>query len=165
LENKFPIAVGVVKSGTWASTVPESLIAEGRLGFLPGETIEEMQRAAEARIKAVADQDEWLREHPPIVEWFGGQFASAEVSPDSPVSKAVRAAHLQVTGAEPEIAAITAGLDLRLFTEIGKMEAVAYGAGDVRYVHCPDEFIIVDDILVAVETLALTIIEFCGVAE
>ena len=165
LANKFPIAVGVVKSGTWASTVPESLIAEGRLGFLPGETIEDMQRAAEARVKAVADQDDWLREHPPIVEWFGGQFASAEVSPDSPVAKAVRTAHRQATGEDAEIAAITAGLDLRLFTEIGKMEAVAYGAGDVRYVHCPDEFIVLDDILVAVETLALTIIEFCGTAE
>ncbi|MEJ7838132.1 MAG: M20/M25/M40 family metallo-hydrolase, partial [Thermomicrobiales bacterium] len=165
LENKFPIAVGVVQSGTWASTVPESLIAEGRLGFLPGETIEEMQHAAEERIGSVADRDDWLREHPPVVEWFGGQFASAEVSPESRVALAVRQAHRQVTGTEAEIAAITAGLDLRLFTEIGKMEAVAYGAGDVRYVHCPDEHIALDDILIATETLALTMIEFCGVFE
>jgi acetylornithine deacetylase len=164
-ENKFPISVGVVKSGTWASTVPETLIAEGRLGFLPGETIEEMQAATEARVKAVADKDEWLREHPPIVEWFGGQFASAEVSPESPVAMSVRRAHKQATGKEPEIAAITAGLDLRLFSEIGKMDTVTFGGGDVRYVHCPDEFIILEDILTAVETLALTIVDFCGIAE
>ncbi|HWV24105.1 MAG TPA: M20/M25/M40 family metallo-hydrolase, partial [Thermomicrobiales bacterium] len=42
MENKFPISVGVIKSGEWASTVPDTLIAEGRLGFLPGETIEGM---------------------------------------------------------------------------------------------------------------------------
>lgn len=124
-----------------------------------------MQRAAEARIASIAEQDEWLREHPPLVEWFGGQFASAEVSPESPVALAVRSAHHKVTGSEAEIAAITAGLDLRLFTEIGKMEAVAYGAGDVRFVHCPDEHILLEDVLVAVETLAMTIIEFCGIAE
>ena len=47
LENKFPISVGVVRAGTWASTVPETLVAEGRLGFLPGETIEGMQRQTE----------------------------------------------------------------------------------------------------------------------
>jgi acetylornithine deacetylase len=164
-ENKFPIAVGVVKSGTWASTVPESLIAEGRLGFLPGETIEGMQAAAEARIRAVADQDDWLREHPPIVEWFGGQFASAEVSPDSQVAQSVRRAHALAQGAEPEITAITAGLDLRLFTEIGKMETVTYGAGNVQFCHCPDERIEVSEILDAVEVLALAVIDFCGIAE
>lgn len=163
--NKFPISVGVVRSGTWASTVPETLIAEGRLGFLPGETIEGMQAAAEARIKAVADQDEWLREHPPVVEWFGGQFASAEVSPESPVAQSVRRGHFWATGQDAEITAITAGLDLRLFTEIGKMETVTYGAGDVRYVHCPDERIEVDDLQLAVEVLALAIIDFCGIAE
>ena len=47
-ENKFPISVGLVRAGTWASTVPEVLVAEGRLGFLPGETIEGMQAQAEA---------------------------------------------------------------------------------------------------------------------
>lgn len=165
LANKFPIAVGVVKAGTWASTVPESLIAEGRLGFLPGESMEGMMVAAEARIKAVADQDEWLREHPPLVEWFGGQFDSCEVSPDAPIARAVANAHRQVTGEEVEVAAITAGLDLRLFTEIGKMEGVAYGAGDIKNCHCPDEFVDLDSVLTAVETLALTIIDFCGIEE
>ena len=164
LENKFPIAVGVVKSGTWASTVPESLVAEGRLGFLPGETLEEMMAAAEERIASIANQDDWLREHPPVVEWFGGQFASCEVSPDAPVARALATAHRQATGQDVEVAAITAGLDLRLFTEIGNMTGVAYGAGSVRNCHCPDEFIELDDVLTAVETLALTMIEFCGIA-
>ena len=68
-------------------------------------------------------------------------------------------------GSPPEIAGITAGLDLRLFTEIGGMETVTYGAGDIRYVHCPDERIEVEDLLIAVETLALTIVDFCGLAD
>jgi acetylornithine deacetylase len=165
LPNKFPIAVGVVRSGTWASTVPEALVAEGRLGFLPTETMADMMRAAEERIATVAQRDEWLREHPPVVEWFGGQFESAEVSPETPVAMSVRRAHAHVMGSEPEIAGITAGLDLRLFTEIGGIETVTYGAGDIRYVHCPDERIEVGDLLVAVEVLAIAILDFCGIAD
>jgi acetylornithine deacetylase len=87
MENKFPISVGVVKAGEWASTVPDTLIAEGRLGFLPGETIEGMMQQAEDRIAAVAASDPWMKDHPPTVEWFGGQFAAAEISPDEPTRR------------------------------------------------------------------------------
>ena len=163
-ENKFPISVGLVRAGTWASTVPESLVAEGRLGFLPGETIEEMQDQAEARIDVIANRDDWLRDHPPVVEWFGGQFASCEISCDEPIAQTVAAAHRIVTGSEPEFTGITAGLDMRLLTNIGGIPTVTYGAGNTDYVHCADEWISIDDLLVAVETIAVTAIEWCGLA-
>ena len=34
-----PISIGKVQAGDWPSTVPETLIAEGRFGILPGENI------------------------------------------------------------------------------------------------------------------------------
>jgi acetylornithine deacetylase len=163
-ENKFPISVGVVRSGTWASTVPEVLIAEGRLGFLPGETIEGMMEQAEARIRAIADADEWMREHPPVVEWFGGQFASSEISPDEPIAQAILAAHREVTGKDTRFIGITAGLDHRLLVNVGGIPTAVYGAGDVRNVHCADEWISIDDLLTAVEVLTVATIEWCGLA-
>jgi len=164
-ENKFPISVGLVRAGTWASTVPEMLVAEGRLGFLPGETIEGMQAQAEARIKAVADGDDWLREHPPLVEWFGGQFGSCEISRDEPIARAVAAAHKIVTGREASFKGITAGLDMRLLMNIGGIPTATYGAGNTDNVHCADEWISIDNLLVAVETIAVSAIEWCGLAE
>jgi acetylornithine deacetylase len=164
LDNKFPISVGYMTAGTWASTVPETLVAEGRLGFLPGETIEQMQRAAETRIAAIADQDPWLREHPPDVEWFGGQFASAEVSPDEPIAVTVRRAYANVTGGVADVRGVSWGADMRLFTGIGKMPTAIFGAGSVDNVHCPDEFIDIDDLLTAVETVALTLTDWCGIS-
>ena len=163
-ENKFPISVGLVKAGTWASTVPEVLVAEGRLGFLPGETIEEMQAQAEARVRAVADDDDWLREHPPVVEWFGGQFGSCEISPDEPIAQTVAAAHGLVTGTAAGMKGITAGLDMRLLVNIGGIPTATYGAGHTDHVHCADEWIDIDDLLIAVETIAVTAIEWCGLA-
>lgn len=166
MEDKFPISVGVVKSGTWASTVPEILVAEGRLGFLPAESIQEMQAATAARIDIIVQQDDWLREHPPMLEWFGGQFDSAEVSPEEPIAQAVAKAHQSSTGKPIKMTAISAGLDMRLFTEIGRMPTVTYGAGSVSEgnAHGPDEWIDLDEVLGAIETIALTLIEWCGEA-
>ena len=163
MENKFPISVGVIKAGEWASTVPDTLIAEGRLGFLPGETIEGMMQQAEARITAVAAADPWMKDHPPTVEWFGGQFASAEISPDAPIAKAVRSAHAKIAGQEPEIIAYSAGTDMRLFTEIGNIPTCVYGAGNVSLAHQPEEYIEIGDLLTSVEVLTQLIIDWCEV--
>lgn len=162
LDNKFPISVGLVQAGNWASTVPESLVAEGRLGFLPGETIEEMQRETERRVAAVAERSPWLREHPPTVEWFGGQFASAEVSPDHDLVKTVSKAHRVATSEDVSIEGVAYGADMRLFIDIGHTPTVIYGGGDVRLAHMTDEYIELDEVLGAAETLALAIAEWCG---
>lgn len=162
LDNKFPISVGLVQAGTWASTVPESLVAEGRLGFLPGETIEDMQRQTEERVAAAARQVPWLREHPPVVEWFGGQFASAEVSPDHELVRTISRAHEVSTGEPVAIEGVTYGADMRLFIDIGTMPAVIYGGGDVRLAHAADEHIELDEIIRAAETIAIAICDWCG---
>jgi len=163
-ENKFPISVGVVRAGTWASTVPEVLVAEGRLGFLPGETIEGMMEQAETRIRAAAERDEWLREHPPLVEWFGGQFASSEISPDEPIAQTLFTAHRAVTGRDTRFVALTAGLDHRLLVNVGGIPTAVYGAGDVSHCHCADEWISIDDVLTAIEVMTVTTIEWCGLS-
>lgn len=165
LENKFPISVGLVQAGTWASTVPETLVAEGRLGFLPGETIEGMMAQTEARVRKIAEADPWMREYPPVVEWIGGQFASAEVPRDEPIALAMERAHKAVTGQAPVVRGVSWGADMRLFTEIGKMPTVIYGAGDEHNIHCPDEYIDVDDMMTAIETLAMMLVDWCGVAD
>jgi acetylornithine deacetylase len=121
LRNKVPINVGVVRAGNWASTVPESLVAEGRIGLIPGEEVEPFREFVEERIAAVAESDPWLKENPPVLEWFGGQFAPAEVPPDAPICEAVKRAHELVTGDEPAIEGVPYGADMRLFIRFGSM--------------------------------------------
>lgn len=163
-DNKFPISVGVVRAGTWASTVPEVLVAEGRLGFLPGETIEGMQQQAEERIMAAAAMDHWLREHPPVIEWFGGQFASSEIKPDEPVAQVLAGAHRAMTGQDARFVGLTGGLDARLLINIGGIPTAVYGAGNIDHVHCADEWIGINDLLTAIEVTTVTTIEWCGMA-
>jgi acetylornithine deacetylase len=165
VRNKVPINIGVVRAGNWASTVPESLIAEGRVGLIPGEEVDPFKDLFSERIAAVAERDPWLREHPPQLEWFGGQFAPAEVDQDSPICEAVKKAHKRVTGEAPAVEGVPYGADMRLFIHFGGIPCVMYGAGDVNVAHAPDEHISITELLTATSTVACLLAGWCGVAD
>lgn len=163
--NKVPINVGVVHAGNWASTVPEHLEAEVRIGFLPGEELQAFKRQVSSRILAVAARDPWLREHPPEITFFGGQFIAAETPSDSPICGVIRSAHQAVTGQYTPTEAATYGADMRHFIEFGGMPCVMYGAGDIRVAHAPDEHLAVADLLTATKVVAIALTEWCGVTQ
>src|SRR5215204_5801582 len=165
VSNKVPINIGVVRAGNWASTVPESLVAEGRVGLIPGEEVDPFKSLFSERIAALAERDPWLREHPPELTWFGGQFAPAEVEPDAPICEALKKAHEWVTGKEPPVEGVPYGADMRIFIRFGEMPCVMYGAGDVNVAHAPDEHMSVTELLTAASTLACLLIDWCGVDE
>ncbi len=75
IDNKVPISVGVLRSGVWPSTVPETLVAEGRAGLMAGEAVEVFQQQMVDRIQAAAQRDPWLREHP-TERWSGSAGSS-----------------------------------------------------------------------------------------
>lgn len=163
-ENKFPISVGVVRSGDWASTVPDTLVAEGRLGFLPGESMEGMIQATRDRIAAVANKDDWMRDNPPTVEFFGGQFVAEEISPDHELTLATAAALKTITGKDAEISALTAGTDQRLWVHFTDSPALLYSNGVYAMAHQSDEYIDIDPLLETVAVLTQMAIDWCGIA-
>lgn len=165
VENKIPISFGVVRSGEWASTVPEKLIAEGRLGLIPGEDLETFQQEVIDRINGVVSQDPWMSEHPPLIEWFGGQFAPSETAEDAPITQALVAAHQATTGEPPVIQGEPYGADMRHFILFGGMDCVMYGAGDARVAHQDNEHMSITELLTASETIARLLVDWCGVAE
>jgi acetylornithine deacetylase len=160
--NKVPVNVGVVRAGNWASTVPESLEAEIRVGFLPGEELEPFKKVLRDRVEAAARKDPWLREHPPTITFFGGQFIAAETPTDAAICDALRVAHRTVTGSETTTEAVTYGADMRHFVVFGGMPCVMYGAGDIRVAHAPDEYLEVDELLTAVKVVAVMLAGWCG---
>jgi acetylornithine deacetylase len=162
--NKVPINVGVVRAGNWASTVPEILEAEIRVGLLPGEDLGGFKRVVTDRIMSTAQRDPWLRLQPPVINFFGGQFIAAETPSDAPICDAIRAAHRRVTGTDPATEAATYGADMRHFIVFGKMPCVMYGAGDIRLAHAPDEYLEVEELLTATKVVAGVLVEWCGVA-
>jgi len=153
--NRAPINIGVIHGGNWASSVPESVVIEGRAGLVPGETLEQTRRELLAAIDQVVQRDAWLRAHPPDIEWFSGQFTASETPVDSPIVKTIAGAHAAVTGAPPKIEAATYGADMRHFVNIGGIPCVMYGPGNVDRAHRPDEFVPLTEIAVVASAISV----------
>lgn len=157
----YPLSIGTLRAGDWPSSVPDLLIAEGRLGVALEESVEDARTAFEEAIAAACAADPWLREHPAHVEWWGGQFGPGRLDPDHPLVAAVGAAHAQVSGRPQQIYGAPYGSDLRLLTAAG-VPTVHYGPGDAALAHAPDESVPVEDVLTCARALALLAVEHCG---
>jgi acetylornithine deacetylase len=160
--NVAPISIGTVRGGEWHSTVAETVVAEGRCGVFPGEPADTVRALLADTVAQVAAADPWLRNHPPRLEWFEGQFESAETDPTHPLITTLAAQHRQVHGSDAPIRGVTYGSDMRLFTNHGGIPAVLYGPGDVRLAHAVDEYIPLNDVITATKTIALMIVAWCG---
>ncbi|MCP5054931.1 MAG: ArgE/DapE family deacylase [bacterium] len=160
--NIAPINIGTLTSGDWLSTVPDKLVAEGRYGIFPGESLEAAKRAFEKTVKKTALADEWLKNHLPQVEWFEGQFEAGHTPVEEPLIQTLSACHQTVLNQEAHISGATYGSDLRLFTNHANIPAVLYGPGDVKEAHAANESIAVHEIVEAVNVYAFTILKWCG---
>lgn len=158
----YALSVGKVQAGDWASSVAERLTLEGRYGVAVGEDVATARRQFEDRVAQVAEADTWLRDHPPQVEWWGGQFAPASIPPNHPLVGTLCEAYREVSGASAQVAGMTYGADMRLLVNEGATPAVLFGPGDVRQAHRPDEFVDMSDLVVAARTLALLALRYCG---
>lgn len=157
----YPIEIGRVQAGNWPSSVPDVLVAEGRLGVALGEAPEAARADFAKALRDACADDAWLRDHPVEVEWWGGQFASGQTSPEAPVVAAVRQAHQAVSPRRPAEWAAPYGSDLRLMTGLGGIPTVHYGPGDARLAHGPHERVPIDEVLSTARCLAVLALDFC----
>jgi acetylornithine deacetylase len=158
----YPLVIGRVQAGDWSSSVPDRLVAEGRLGLRIDEDPEAARAELEYWVGVVAEADPYLRDHPPVVTWSGGQFAGGAYPAGYPLAGVVAGAHADVTGGPaPRERGVPYGSDLRLYAGSG-IPTLHYGPGDVRLAHGPEEAVEVDEVVRVVETLVLTALRTCG---
>lgn len=158
----YALVVGTVRAGSWASNVPESLTCEGRYGVAVDEDLDSARRELMLAVTAASSKDSWLSKHPPVVEWWGGQFHPARVALDDPIVVTVADAYEDVTGSAARLTGMTYGADMRLLVNQAGIPTVLFGPGDARGAHQPDESVAIADLEVTVRTLALAALRFCG---
>jgi acetylornithine deacetylase len=106
--------------------------------------------------------DPWLREHPAVVSWPGGLFASGRLPAGHPLRDLVRRAHADAVGG-PELRERGApyGSDLRLYAAAG-VPTLQFGPGDVRVAHSPREQVSVREAAEVARTLVLAVLRSIG---
>lgn len=161
----YAICIGTVQAGDWASSVADWLTCEGRYGVAVGEDITLARRWLEETIAQAAQADPWLRDHPPQLEWWGGQFHPAGIAVDHSIVQIVSQAYQTVMDTQPHIQGMTYGADMRLLVNEGQTPTVLFGPGDVRHAHQPDEYVPITDLEAVTRTLTLTALRFCGYEE
>lgn len=157
----YPISVGTVRAGDWASTVPDLLIAEGRYGVALDEGVDEARAHLEHAIAQACTGDPWLRDHPVEVEWWGGQFAPGRTHDTIGLLPMLAGIHRDLTGADPQIYGGPYGSDLRLLSGLGGIPTVQYGPGDAKVAHAPDEYVPIDEVVLCARALARLIVTAC----
>jgi acetylornithine deacetylase len=158
----IPLNIGVVRCGSWPSSVPEELVFEGRYGIGVDEDPVEAHTAFENALINAATSDDWLGAHLPEIEWVGGQFNPARTPMDNRISTTIAKAYEDATGSSAIYEGVTYGSDMRHLVNVGKIPTVLFGPGDVRLCHRPNENVPVDELIKATKSLALTITRFCG---
>jgi acetylornithine deacetylase len=161
-EIAYPISVGRLRAGDWSSSVPDLLVAEGRMGLRIEEDPADARAELEEMIASVSRRDRTLRAHPPRVTWSGGQFAGGRLPAGHPLLDAVAGAHADATrSARPRERGAPYGSDLRLYQAKG-IPTLHYGPGDVRLAHGPEESVPISEVIAVTRSLVLSLIRTCG---
>ncbi|XRQ14402.1 ArgE/DapE family deacylase, partial [Actinomadura welshii] len=156
----YAIEIGTVHAGDWSSTVPDDLVAEGRIGVALDEPEQAARDALERTVANVCASDGWLSRHPVEVEWWGGRFASGRLRDDDLLDRLTKA-HTAVTGDAPAVWGAPYGSDLRLLTGLGGIPTIQYGPGEVGRMHAPDERVSLAEVATAARTLTELALSHC----
>ncbi|WP_042355384.1 peptidase [Bacillus rubiinfantis] len=160
----IPINIGKIHSGDWPSSVPDTAIIEGRMGVAPEETMEAAQLEMEQCLQELNEQDDWLRENPIKVEWFGARWLPGNLPEDHPLLTVLSNTYKETIGNTPIIEASPWGTDGGMLSIVGDTPVVVFGPGVTEVAHDANEYINLEELFTASEIIALTILQWCEVA-
>jgi acetylornithine deacetylase len=152
--------IGTFKAGDWVSTVAGFAEMACRISFIPGESMAETKQTVAQVIDDVARADDWLKDHPPEVEWFGWHTEPWYQDPADPFIKTVLPCFESVWDQKMEISGVTAGLDNRFSSYFG-FPSICFGPNGNNY-HSFDEYVELDSLILTTKAVALATVNWCS---
>lgn len=161
----LPINIGKIQGGSWPSSVADLVTFEGRIGVGPEEEMEDVKRQLKNCINSVTANDEWLKEHPVKLEFFGGQWIPNAIDANHPFVSLIKEKFDKVYHRPIRIEASPWGTDAGILGKVGNTPTIVIGPGETRMAHYPNEFIDLNEVTQAAKLFAKMIIEWCEVSE
>lgn len=163
LPHPINLNIGIIRAGNWPSTVPSACEMECRLSCLPGVTVDELQERVRQAVSVAAQADDWLRTHPPQVDFFGFRAEPSVVDPDSEAMRTLASCHEAVVGTNLQFLPGTATTDQRFFLTHWNIPATSYGPLAER-IHAGNERVFIPSIAQTAKVMALYLLHWCGIA-
>lgn len=158
----LPCSIGVFHAGTYASAFPSSCSMKGSIATLPGENSDRVKQGFKDHVLTVARTDPWMKNHPPEVLWKGYFAEPAEIPADHPVCTTLTQNLELVTGRKASVTGRMGAADTRHLIRYANTPTVIFGPGLTSQMHATDEWVNVDDLIVATKVIALSILDWSG---
>jgi acetylornithine deacetylase len=156
------LIAGTFNAGDHISTVAGFAEMGCRIGFVPGEKEADIQRLVETTVREAADQDDWLRKHPPAVEWLSFRCEPYHQDPAHPFVQTVLSAVNEVLGGGSNMKprGNTWSEDTRYAQHFG-FPAVSLGPSGMR-AHGIDECVDLDALVLSTKEIAYAALKWCS---
>jgi len=149
--------VGIIKGGDFFSIVPDSVVMEGGIGFLPDRSIRQVERELHQVVENL--QDPWLKDNVRIS--FNGIKNEPYQMPPRHQFPETLLKTLCALGRHPEITGMMATCDARYYFNQGGMPSIVYGGKNSRQSHAKNEHADILDLLDTAVDYAVFLTEWC----
>jgi acetylornithine deacetylase len=127
-----------------------------------------VRREVERQIADAAGSDDWLAEHPPVIEWWPSGVMPLEIPPDQPVVAQLLQAAADV-GRPTKLGGLDSWYDGATLTHLGGIPSVGFGPpgldqDGVSIAHTIDEYVPVEGLVACAQALAVAAMRYCGVS-
>jgi acetylornithine deacetylase len=163
-EHPLNLNIGIIEGGDWPSTVPAEAVFHARLSFFPGITYSKICSLIENTIRQAAAKDEWLKQNPPEIEFYGFRSEGHSLPRDLSAFSVLDGCHESLTGKRPETYISTCTTDLRAFHCFGKGQPTCFGPV-AENIHGIDERVNLESVMHVARTYALFLARWCLLSE
>lgn len=160
-----PIVVIAIHGGdSNVGGVPDRCWIEVWHGALPGETEKGVLDELHQWLVGCSKEDPWLKKNPPKIEPLIKWIHPCEIPVTHPIVKTVNSSVKKVTGIKSTFSGMRGACDLSLFTLCGNIPTLVLGPGNSSLAHTPNEFVPVEEVIMATKIIALTILDWCKIS-
>ena len=160
IDHPFNLNIGAIAGGNWPSSVPAFSEMEGRIGFPPGMTANDIMQRVSHCIDQACLKDPAFAEERPVLRFHGFRSEGHLVDTGNPGIELLSQCHLSLTGADPEPYWSTATTDLRAFHFYNRTGGTCYGPV-AKNIHGVDECVNIESIRHVLRAYVLFISRWC----
>lgn len=155
-ETAASINTGFIRCGEWIASTPGSARIEGLMAVLPEDDLLELRKEFSDRITQETD-NQWFNQNLPTVTFYPGKEGCITEEKEDIVTAMTSAS--TVFKEEEQIAHYgNVCSDMTYFMNMYETPSVLFGPGNV--LHCPDEFVEIQDFIESAKVMALGIINY-----